>query len=109
MRSIFSDSIDSEDDYEFDILIFTQRWPIITCYEMKDSCIRPAVTTDWMIHGIWPTKLNTIGPQFCNRTAVFNMNELKPIEKSLNQNWANMDMHKSYYSLWSHEWLKHGK
>lgn len=102
-----------EQDPEFDLLIFTQRWPITACYEWREKssdhiCGLPSPKNIWTIHGIWPTKLNTIGPSFCNKTAVFNVTELDPIEKQLEQFWINVEKNKPYDSLWRHEWLKHG-
>lgn len=101
------------EDPEFDLLIFTQRWPITACYEWREKsadhiCGLPSAQNIWTIHGIWPTKLNTIGPSFCNKTAVFNVTELDPIEKQLEQFWINVEKNKPYDSLWRHEWLKHG-
>lgn len=102
-----------EEDPQFDILIFTQRWPITACYEWQEKsssnvCGLPPVKDTWTIHGIWPTKLNTIGPSFCNKTAVFNVTELSSIELQLEQFWINVEKNKPYDSLWQHEWLKHG-
>lgn len=102
-----------EEDPEFDLLIFTQRWPITACYQWLEkssshSCGLPSPKDIWTIHGIWPTKLNTIGPSFCNKTAVFNVTELNAIEPQLEQFWINVEKDKPYDSLWRHEWLKHG-
>lgn len=102
-----------EEDPEFDLLIFTQRWPITSCYEWREKsssniCGLPSPKDIWTIHGIWPTKLNTIGPSFCNKTAVFDVTELNAIEPQLEQFWINVEKNKPYDSLWRHEWLKHG-
>ncbi|XP_055600552.1 ribonuclease Oy isoform X1 [Uranotaenia lowii] len=101
------------DEPDFDLLIFTQRWPITACYEWREKssqniCGLPSPKNIWTIHGIWPTKLNTIGPSFCNKTAVFNVTELDSIETQLEQFWINVEKNKPYDSLWRHEWLKHG-
>lgn len=102
-----------EEDPDFDLLIFTQRWPITACYEWREKsssnvCGLPSPKNIWTIHGIWPTKLNTIGPAFCDKTAVFNVTELNAIESQLEQFWINVEKNKPYDSLWRHEWLKHG-
>lgn len=102
-----------EEEPEFDLLIFTQRWPITACYEWREKsasniCGLPSPKNIWTIHGIWPTKINTIGPSFCNKTALFNVTELNPIEQQLEQFWINVEKNKPYDSLWRHEWLKHG-
>ncbi|XP_058451709.1 ribonuclease Oy [Malaya genurostris] len=102
-----------EEDPDFDLLIFTQRWPITACYEWREKsasnvCGLPSPKNIWTIHGIWPTKRNTMGPSFCNKTAIFNVTELDPIEPQLEQFWINVEKNKPYDSLWRHEWLKHG-
>ncbi|XP_053673173.1 ribonuclease Oy [Anopheles nili] len=98
---------------QFDLLIFTQRWPITACYEWRETsqshiCGLPTPATVWSIHGIWPTKRNTIGPAFCDKTAVFNVSQLSEIETQLEQHWVNVEKNKPFDSLWEHEWLKHG-
>ena len=48
-----------------------------------------------------------MGPQFCNSSLHFNRTELDPIKDQLQQYW--IDIHNgSTYSLWNHEWKKHG-
>uniref|UniRef100_A0A182Q287 Uncharacterized protein n=1 Tax=Anopheles farauti TaxID=69004 RepID=A0A182Q287_9DIPT len=99
--------------HPFDLLIFTQRWPITACYEWRETgkdhiCGLPTPTTVWTIHGIWPTKYNTIGPAFCNKSAVFDVTQLSAIEQDLEQHWLNVEKNKPDDSLWEHEWLKHG-
>lgn len=99
--------------HPFDLLIFTQRWPITACYEWRNTgkghiCGLPSPTTVWTIHGIWPTKWNTIGPAFCNKSAIFDPSQLAPIEQQLKEHWLNVEKNKPDDSLWEHEWLKHG-
>ncbi|XP_055639295.1 ribonuclease Oy [Toxorhynchites rutilus septentrionalis] len=102
-----------EEEPDFDLLIFTQRWPITSCYEWREQsashiCGLPSPKNIWTIHGIWPTKLNTIGPSFCDKSATFNVTALQSIEQQLEQFWINVEKNKPYDSLWRHEWLKHG-
>uniref|UniRef100_A0A182S7F3 Uncharacterized protein n=1 Tax=Anopheles maculatus TaxID=74869 RepID=A0A182S7F3_9DIPT len=99
--------------HPFDLLIFTQRWPITACYEWRKTgkghiCGLPTPATIWTIHGIWPTKWNTIGPAFCNKSAIFDPSQLTPIEQQLKEHWLNVEKNKPDDSLWEHEWLKHG-
>lgn len=110
---IMENEVDVEEDPDFDLLIFTQRWPITACYEWREKsasnlCSLPSPKNIWTIHGIWPTKKSTIGPSFCNKTAIFNVTELESIELQLEQFWINVEKNKPYDSLWRHEWLKHG-
>ena len=62
----------------------------------------------WTIHGIWPTKYNEIGPQFCNRSLSFDSKTLAPIEGTLKENWIDIQKGSKPYSFWKHEWDKHG-
>ncbi|XP_047530192.1 ribonuclease Oy [Vanessa atalanta] len=98
---------------EFDLLIFTQQWPATACKDWKKhdsshTCVMPSNVDTWTIHGIWPTKFGTIGPAFCNRTWLFDPEKIKPIEDKLEQVWVNIFGGTSLYSLWAHEWSKHG-
>uniref|UniRef100_U5EP87 Putative ribonuclease x25 n=1 Tax=Corethrella appendiculata TaxID=1370023 RepID=U5EP87_9DIPT len=98
---------------DFDLFIFTQRWPNTVCYMWREKsdlnqCLLPPVRNQWTVHGIWPTKLNTIGPSFCNKTVKFDVKELNQIENLLNEYWTNIEKNTMHDSLWRHEWLKHG-
>ncbi|XP_055600553.1 ribonuclease Oy isoform X2 [Uranotaenia lowii] len=98
---------------EFDLLIFTQQWPITECYKYQEgkpenTCNIPSPEQSWTIHGVWPTKLGTVGPSFCDKSAHFDLNQLQPIRPELEQFWPNVQKNHPVDSLWSHEWLKHG-
>ncbi|TGZ56596.1 ribonuclease Oy-like [Temnothorax longispinosus] len=97
---------------EFDVLIFTQQWPLTACFVWKNksdtrSCSLPR-HDEWTIHGIWPTKYNTLGPQFCNKSLEFNPSAIAPIESELKENWLDIHKGSKPYSFWKHEWDKHG-
>ncbi|KAG5332426.1 RNOY Ribonuclease, partial [Acromyrmex heyeri] len=100
---------------EFDVLMFTQRWPLTVCFEWENKsrlnsthrCMLPK-SNEWTIHGIWPTKYNIIGPQFCNRSLSFDSKALAPIEGALKENWIDIQKGSKPYSFWKHEWDKHG-
>ncbi|XP_069689442.1 ribonuclease Oy isoform X2 [Periplaneta americana] len=105
-------SVDAKQSKEWDVLIFTQHWPLTVCLQWKEvvpqhTCSLPTIKNTWTVHGIWPTKLGTKGPQFCNSSMHFNKTELEPIEKQLELYWTNIH-NGSIYSLWKHEWKKHG-
>ncbi|ETN60942.1 ribonuclease t2 [Anopheles darlingi] len=107
------DDRDAVGNHPFDLLIFTQRWPITACYEWREHnkdhiCGLPSPNIVWTIHGIWPTKINTIGPAFCNKSAIFDVSQLSSIESQLEEHWLNVEKNKPTDSLWEHEWLKHG-
>ncbi|XP_063704324.1 ribonuclease Oy [Culicoides brevitarsis] len=99
--------------HDFDIFIFTQSWPVSVCLKWKEKshanqCTLPSPKEIWTIHGIWPTKLNTIGPNFCNHSDPFDINQIKPIQGQLEQFWMNVEKNTPLEQLWSHEWEKHG-
>ncbi|XP_065173907.1 ribonuclease T2 [Atheta coriaria] len=100
-------------DTKFDFLIFTQHWPITVCMEWEENrptnnCTLPPKENLWTIHGIWPTKKGTEGPNYCNKTAKFIPNALEPILPDLELYWMNIEANTPLYSLWKHEWVKHG-
>lgn len=100
----------ADGNHEFDLLIFTQQWPVTTCLEWMESskshsCKLPSPKEIWTIHGVWPTRFGTIGPAFCNKSAKFDLDELKPFMDQLEQFWINVEKGQS---LWKHEWMKHG-
>lgn len=76
--------------------------------ESKNKCSLPTLRDIWTIHGIWPTKLRTEGPNFCNKTWHFDPNQLFPFEQQLMIYWLNIEKNTPLYSLWKHEWIKHG-
>ncbi|XP_060853767.1 uncharacterized protein LOC132931782 isoform X2 [Rhopalosiphum padi] len=117
-----------KDPHSWDILIFTQTWPNTLCYSWKShnaehTCNLPSDKNIWTIHGIWPTKYGTEGPQFCNKSLVFNPASIYGIKDKLNQYWPDIELspinttegnsstimtsHKKQ-SIWFHEWEKHG-
>ncbi|EDV50416.1 ribonuclease Oy [Drosophila erecta] len=103
----------SVEDHNWDVLIFTQQWPVTTCYHWREDkpdqeCSLPQKKEFWTIHGIWPTKLNQIGPSFCNNSATFDPNKLHPIEDQLETFWPDLKGMDSTEWLWRHEWQKHG-
>ncbi|XP_032599151.1 ribonuclease Oy [Drosophila grimshawi] len=120
----FSDE-DDDDDYSlyandlgkdaqsFDVLIFTQQWPVTTCYHWREQdpsheCTLPQKKEFWTIHGIWPTKWGQIGPNFCNKSAEFDPDQLQAILDRLNTYWLDLEGDAPQDDLWKHEWLKHG-
>ncbi|XP_034187745.1 ribonuclease Oy [Osmia lignaria lignaria] len=98
---------------DFDLLIFTQHWPPTVCYKWKTNsashkCYFPKEKDEWSIHGLWPSQLHKLGPQFCNKSLVFNSTALKPLIKQLQEKWIDVQEGTESSSLWQHEWNKHG-
>ncbi|KAL5233883.1 hypothetical protein ACI65C_001293 [Semiaphis heraclei] len=116
----------TKDPNSWDILIFTQTWPNTLCYTWKSSnpahtCNLPSDKNIWTVHGIWPTKLGTIGPGFCNKSLVFNPDLIYGIQDKLNQYWTDIEippknttegnsssLENKKESIYFHEWQKHG-
>ncbi|XP_070149814.1 ribonuclease Oy-like [Polyergus mexicanus] len=97
---------------KFDVLIFTQRWPLTACFMWKEKsekhdCSLPK-RDEWTIHGIWPTRYNTLGPEYCNKSLPFNPSVLAPLKSQLQENWIDIQDGSDPYSFWKHEWYKHG-
>ncbi|XP_034247459.1 ribonuclease Oy [Thrips palmi] len=97
---------------DWDYIIFTQHWPATVCLQWKaegtgHSCALPKASM-WTVHGVWPTKNNTKGPMFCNKSLPFDEEALAPIASDLQNYWINIDMPTPPYSFWRHEWEKHG-
>ncbi|KAJ9578759.1 hypothetical protein L9F63_005017 [Diploptera punctata] len=106
-------SIDASSNHDWDLLIFTQHWPLSVCLQWKEvllnhTCSLP-IKELWTIHGIWPTKLGTRGPAFCNSSLHFNASALSVIEPELRQYWGDVHNESAQGTqLWKHEWKKHG-
>lgn len=49
--------------------------------EQKDS---------WVIHGVWPSKTTTFGPEYCPNELPIQMNAMESIIDRLRQHWPNM-------------------
>ncbi|XP_067645135.1 ribonuclease Oy [Eurosta solidaginis] len=109
----FSIENEEEANHDFDLLIFTQQWPVTTCYHWREedsthACILPTKKEFWTIHGVWPTKLGHMGPSFCNKSAGFDLDQLKVILDNLETYWPTIDGQQQLGYFWKHEWLKHG-
>ncbi|XP_076655155.1 ribonuclease Oy-like isoform X1 [Halictus rubicundus] len=98
---------------EFDVLIFTQRWPKSICIVWKEespshSCALPTDSSEWTIHGLWPSQFHRIGPLFCDPSKPFNPAALIPLENEMKEKWIDIEFGRESYGLWKHEWNKHG-
>lgn len=82
-------------DISWDFIVLSQHWPITICMPWKEHgpkhhCTFPDKNDRWTLHGIWPTKSGTKGPQNCNNSWSFDHKQIKPIEKELDQVWTNI-------------------
>lgn len=98
-------------DHHFDLLILTQHWPYTTCLEWEDrkgGC-RKIEQARWTVHGLWPTQIGKIAPNYCNDSWHFDHTVLRPIKGNLTIFWPDVEIREGHIdSLWSHEWTKHG-
>ncbi|XP_012258433.2 ribonuclease Oy-like [Athalia rosae] len=99
-------------DNHFDLLIFTQHWPETVCFEWEETapshqCFLPR-HQEWTIHGLWPSQKHEIAPAFCNKTQHFDESVLLPIQNQMEEKWINIEKGTPHFSLWKHEWEKHG-
>jgi len=104
-------------DTSWDELKFTQEWGYSECRQFKDQadgasnsqrkCRFEGEPSIWTIHGVWPTKEGSEGPNFC-KSVKFDVTALTPILEDLNRFWYEIDGTKDAHNFWKHEWTKHG-
>ncbi|XP_044744988.1 ribonuclease Oy-like [Coccinella septempunctata] len=111
----FSECVDNtvSKNSDFDYLLYSQRWPITDCLEWRDKnetneCNMPKQRNSFLVHGLWPTKNGTSGPNYCKSNITFDIRELDPLIDDLNEHWTNIENGTDSYDFWSHEWQKHG-
>jgi len=98
-------------DNSFDIYIFTLHWPYTTCFDWKEKrhgqCAR-IESPSWSVHGMWPTRMGEIAPNFCNNSWSYSHQEMLPLMSEMERFWPDVEIRDVTDSLWSHEWVKHG-
>lgn len=55
----------------------------------ENACNLPKQNS-WIVHGIWPSKYASFGPEFCENNSPIEMNEMQPIIQRLRENWPNI-------------------
>lgn len=80
---------------DFDYLTFAQTWPMTACINWmtsndENACILPKQRDSWIIHGIWPAKFGSFGPEFCENGAQIQMDAMQPIIERMRQNWPTI-------------------
>lgn len=62
----------------------------------------------WRVHGIWPTKVGTMGPNYCEYVE-FDVKIANRLGKHyLERIWTHIDAKNKSENLWADEWIKHG-
>lgn len=106
LRSLYKDIDD------WDHFVFVQQYPAGVCLyrSLKGSsvCSYPKNANSWTMHGLWPTMQDTEGPNFCNKSAIFDGDNIKDLVPRLNVDWTNLLNNTAFESFWCHEWCKHG-
>ncbi|XP_051168055.1 ribonuclease T2-like [Leptopilina boulardi] len=94
---------------DFDILVFVQQFPKTTCINSRVPPARCNIPRNdlWTIHGIWPTKSGTNGPNSCRRDLPFKPAELRTIRRQLEAKWIDV-IRTNPETFWRHEWERHG-
>ncbi|OQV13370.1 hypothetical protein BV898_12404 [Hypsibius exemplaris] len=104
-----SDTALPHQNFDWDYYVFAQRFHSISDETCQDQIENLADST-WVIHGLWPTKLNSDGPNFCSRdnATSWSLRVLEPILSELQHSWPNLLPNSSANSFWEYEWRKHG-
>eukprot|EP00117_Sycon_ciliatum_P022641 scpid86036/ scgid19476/ Ribonuclease Oy len=109
---------------DWDYMLFEEQWAPGACWQGgktlvniqglgrhhhsgSKECDIPAVASDgFTIHGSWPTKDGSEGPNYCNDSWPFSPAPIQDLVSDLDVFWP------SFYGpnaeFWSHEWDKHG-
>ncbi|XP_078000527.1 ribonuclease Oy-like [Glandiceps talaboti] len=110
--SSFSHSLRYRSDDEWDHFVYAQQWPQTSCnsanWQKEHNCSVPSKVKTWTVHGLWPSKGNTEGPNNCNASWPFDPDKIKDIEPELETFWPNLYTDSKRDDFWTHEWDKHG-
>ncbi|XP_071484871.1 ribonuclease Oy-like [Diadema antillarum] len=96
-------------------LVLTIQWPQTFCMAYNstatredDKCVVPESQSNWTLHGLWPSNPGEIGPVSCNNSWQFDVKKVSDLVPQLEKDWPDFLILDQYYSLWAHEWDKHG-
>ncbi|PHU10954.1 hypothetical protein BC332_17884 [Capsicum chinense] len=92
------------------LMWYVLTWPPTFCLKLRPpaQCIKPIRDHEFTLHGLWPADANgkTIS---CTITVPVDYDRLfRPIEAQLNTFWPELKENQPKYSIWKHEWEKHG-
>lgn len=107
LRNINKRSVNSDN---FDYVVFRQIWPATSCMFVKPptTCAIGKDVDSWVVHGLWPSDFDHMGPMFCNKSMGFDFDKIKWLLPRLNKYWPNLYTNTPTDSFWKHEWEKHG-
>jgi ribonuclease T2 len=92
-------------DMNFDYFLLSLQWPATACQHMS-PCHIPAGTKYFTIHGLWPNRNHSRGPEHCEGAGSFDFNQIKSLLPELREYWT--DYKEQEPSFWHHEWEAHG-
>jgi len=92
-----------------DYVILRQMWPQSSCmFPGTHKCSLAENITTWTVHGLWPSEVQSIEPNFCNDSLPFQFDYVKPFYGQMLKYWPNLYLDTKIDSFWAHEWDKHG-
>ncbi|KAK3601627.1 hypothetical protein CHS0354_038175 [Potamilus streckersoni] len=97
--------------FDWDYFTYSQQWPPAVCISGErehHTCDIPADIQYWVVHGLWPTKSGSKGPEDCNSSYPFVESQIQPVETQLDTVMPNLYTDTPHTSFWGHEWDKHG-
>lgn len=100
---------DGQDVFDHFVLAF--QWPKSFCNLKKNTakqCIK-VIPDAWKVHGLWPSKTNSLPPTDCYKTngRNFNLAEIaQDAKNNMDDIWPNMTGENRIF--WEYEWKKHG-
>jgi len=103
---------------DFDYLVLAMEWPRGYCQGDfgERSCVVPAHTTGWILHGLWPTSIHRTH-HHCVSAEKFVYSKFKHMEDHLLKYWPNLlsdrsnaypTNHHEAIQWWKYQYEKHG-
>lgn len=105
--------------HEYDVLMLSQSWPQTSCWELNKKwdnpdpvcspCKMPKASSNWTLHGLWPSSRSGHHPFNCDDKIKFNPGLLgQGLLMEMNAEWPTLKLGETNEEFWSHEWKKHG-
>ncbi|KAI2811572.1 Ribonuclease T2 [Blomia tropicalis] len=123
-------------NYEFDQFILAIQWPVSFCYEKQECNLQIARNKKWLIHGLWPNRVQRSRPkpkpkrndggqtsnssqrsavttiyndiQFCCGPSYNQTSINSKLYRELIDKWPTLHSNGKHHGFWRHEWQKHG-
>lgn len=88
----------------FDFFTFTLQWPVTFCQMNQRKCNMTVVPDNWIIHGLWPSKVNGANPRNCS--SFFDVSKIpQNIAEEMNRQWPNLNKNESNDQFWDKQWV----